>query len=289
VPRSGALAAAQVPLFELPDELLDRIVRRAWADRTPCPAAAEVRRAAGLACMCRRVRKLLRTQPLPLALDFSAARLRAPQRRWLLAPARAGRVQAASFHSNDSLWQRLLFAQFLARHGRTLLRLSGAPLQLVACGSQEERPAMDLSGLRLTRLGLCCNDIRHLCDNSSEQAPRVWLWPERLPGTLEELDLLGLSDEWMDTLAWAPHPGSGRRLPRLHTLRITIKENAKLLTIFNEDFLDGFASLPHIKVAGLGANMNVSINVFDRVGSVHIDAGPGGGVGVWVGLGYPLP
>jgi len=39
------------------------------------------------------MRAVLRAWPLPLALDFSAARLSAAQRRWLLDPAQAGRVE----------------------------------------------------------------------------------------------------------------------------------------------------------------------------------------------------
>ncbi len=80
-------------LITLPDKLLGRILRRAWADKRPRPAADEVRAAASLACVCRRMRAVLRAWPLPLALDFSAARLSAAQRRWLLDPAQAGRVE----------------------------------------------------------------------------------------------------------------------------------------------------------------------------------------------------
>ncbi len=54
-----APAAAQAPFLALPDELLVRILRRAWADRRPQSAADEVRAAAGLASVCRRVRALL--------------------------------------------------------------------------------------------------------------------------------------------------------------------------------------------------------------------------------------
>jgi hypothetical protein len=157
LPRASRSApcCAQVSLIALPDELLGRILRRAWADRPPCTAAEEVRRAAGLACVCRRMRELLRETPLPLALDFSAAPLSAAQRRWLLEPAQAGHVEAASFdiESTDELWQRPLLDDFLARHGSTLLRLFGVPLRLVACASQggaarpgPERPASDHAG-----------------------------------------------------------------------------------------------------------------------------------------------
>ncbi len=96
VPRSGALLAAQASLIALPNELLGGILRRAWAVRPPRPAAEEVRAAAGLALVCRRVRALLRARPLPLALDLSAARLSAAQRRWLLDRAQAGRVEPSA-------------------------------------------------------------------------------------------------------------------------------------------------------------------------------------------------
>ena len=39
-----APAAAQAPFLALPDELLVRILRRAWADRRPQSAADEVYR-----------------------------------------------------------------------------------------------------------------------------------------------------------------------------------------------------------------------------------------------------
>jgi len=95
--------------------------------------------------VCRRWRELLRVRPLPLALDLSVARLSAAQRCWLLDPAQAGRVEAASFHSEDGFWEQPLLDSFLALHGGTLLQLSGMPLQLVARASQGKRPALDLS------------------------------------------------------------------------------------------------------------------------------------------------
>jgi len=181
--------AAQVSLVTLPDELLRGILRRAWTDRPLRPAVEEMRCAAGLARVCRRMRDLLRAQPLPLALDFSAARLTAAQRSWLLEPAQAGRVEAASFHTD--LREQPLLEKFLALHGRTLLHLSGVPLHLVARPSQEERPALDLSGLRLTKLGINGYKIeRHLGGDHHMSATCLRLWPECLPGSLEELHLL---------------------------------------------------------------------------------------------------
>ncbi len=261
----------------LPDELLGRILLRAWADRPQWRAAAEVRRAADLASMCRRWRKLLRAQPLPLALDFSAARLSDAQRRWLLEPAQAGRVEAANFFLNveegaeDALWEQPVLERFLARHGGTLLHLSGMPLRLVASVSQAERPDLDLSGLRLTKLGVDC--FHDYVVRRGRRSP--WLWPEFLPGTLEELELLGLNDKQLGKLAWAPRPGSGLagRLPRLHTLRVT-RVRGKTLTINEIPLLDGFCSLLAFEVDGSGASIHVRVHdLFCRVGCVRVVAG----------------
>jgi hypothetical protein len=281
--RSGALLAAQVSLLTLPDALLGSILRCAWADRPPRPVWGEVSRAAGLACVCRRWRELLRAQPLPLALDLSAARLSVAQRRWLLDPAQAGRVEAASFHPEDALWEQPLLGQVLALHGGTLLQLSGVPLQLVARGSQGERPALDLSGLRLTKLGVNCHDTHNLLRTAP--APSVyrvlWLWPECLPGALEELQLLGVHDGWLGHLAWAPHWGSGLagRLPRLQTLRIKGSsiyddKHAGLVSFSHVPLLTGFANLPQLEVDGSWVDMNIAGNLASRVRSLRVMAGP---------------
>ena len=285
-----ALPAAQALFLALPDELLGSILRRAWADRPPRPAGEEVRAAAGLALVCRRVRALLRERPLPLALDFSAARLGDEQRRWLLASAQAGRVEAASFdfyshdpHGNSEYYDQEstanlpFLADFLALHGGTLLRLSGMPLRLVARASQGERPALDLSGLRLTKLGLACNGIHHLLD--MDPPFHVWLWPECLPDALEELELLHLYHCWICLLAWAPHSGSGSagRLPRLHTLRVTHVDGVPGPLSVNEVPLEGFPGLLNFDVAGPGADVNIfhhiHTNLFGRVRSVRIVTG----------------
>jgi hypothetical protein len=278
-----ALPAAQAPFMTLPDELLGSILRRVWADRPPRPAAEEVRAAAGLACVCRHVRELLRAQPLPLALDFSAARLSDAQRRWLLEAAQAGRVEAAKFcvstdeePCKDALWERPLLDRFLARHGGTLLQLSGVPLQLVACASSHmARPALDLYGLRLTKLGIDCYDIYDLGHDCK------CLWPDYMPSALEELDLLGLCDAHISGLAWASRSGAGvaRWLPRLHTLRLragnvayeTASEIGRVLSIDNQPLLEGFTSLPHLVVDGSGAPIySFDVEVFEKVRSAHI-------------------
>jgi len=277
---SRALPAAQVPITTLPDELLGGILRRAWADRPLRPAAAEVRAAAGLASVCRRVRELLRAAPLPLALE----------------PAQAGRVEGAKLCikpdaelCEDALWERPLLDDFLARHGGTLLQLSGVPLQLVASVSQKERPALDLSGLRLTKLGIkCCGEEGIIGKEWGE-----CLWPEYLPSALEELDLLGLCQNYLSGLAWASRSGAGvaGRLPRLHTLCFRAHDIASKLTKYNgmklcidyQPLLEGFTSLPHLKGDGSGADVYCThAAVFDRVRSARIVSG--GRLHLWVGM-----
>jgi len=288
LPRSGALPAAQASFIALPDELLGGVLRRAWADRPRRPAAEEVRAAADLALVCRRVRELLRTLPLPLDLDFSAAPLSAAQRCWLLEPAQAGRVEAAKFYvafeaDEVALWEQPVLKNFLALHGGTLLRLSGVPLRLVACVSQEDRPAVDLSGLRLTALGVDCCDViglLHMDDNAGAKC--LWLWPERLPGALEELHLLGLDGNWPGFLAWAPQPmpGLAGRLPRLHTLRVTSVEadlplgdddtRETQLCVYETPLLESSSGLRELKVGG--ADIDNYDDLFGQVRSLRIVA-----------------
>ena len=234
IPRSRALLAAQVFFLALPIELLDLILRRAWAEREKfrlC-AAAKVRCAAGLALVCRR--GLLRAQPLPLDLHFARGKqLSAAQRRWLLDPGQAGCVEAVDFHfrfpgpaGSQPVGQLSFLKEFILKHGRTLLRLSGMPVELVASVSQAERPALDLSGLRLTKLGIQWWDANATLPDREEGEPGgLWLWPECLPGTLETLEcqLPGYSgEEVLWDLAWAPRagPSLAGQLPRLQTLRV---------------------------------------------------------------------
>jgi len=288
-----ALPAAQVPFTTLPNELLGAILRRAWADRPPRPAAEEVRAAAGLASVCRRVRELLRAAPLPLALDFSAARLTGAQRRWLLEPAQAGRVEAAKFcvlweASEDALWEQPLLDRFLACHGGTLLQLSGVPLQLVACASHMARPTLDLSGLRLTKLGVDCWGVYTLTGNSRAK----YLWPECLPSALEELELLGLHETYLTGLAWAPPSGAdvAGRLPRLHTIRLkayttaheTANELNRSFSLRCPPILEGFTSLPHLEVDCSGVRISCNDGaVLDKVHDARIVSGSL--VYLWVG------
>ena len=267
-----------MPFIALPDELLGSILRRAWADRPPRPAAEEVRCAAGLASVCRRVRALLRAHPLPLALDFSAAPLSLAQAVLLLDPALAGRVEAASFQPKDALWKQPLLGKLLAPHSRTLLRLTGVPLRLVARLSQQGRPDLDLSGLRLTRLGIDCNDADDIfyCDYDSSPGC-LWLWPERLPGTLEELHLLGLPGVWLEHLAWAAQSSAGLagRPPQLRTLRVTCGERGdQPWSIHSVPLLEGLPALPAFEVAfeGTGVSVDVHGSLFARVRSVRIQS-----------------
>jgi hypothetical protein len=271
---NSVLPGAQATLLALPDELLGGILRRAWAVRPPRRVAGEVRAAAGLACVCRRWRELLRAQPLPLALDFSTAPLSTAQRRWLLEPAQAGRVEAASFLFEDDLWDEPLLGKFWALHGRTLLQLSGVPLRLAACASQGQRPALDLSGLRLTKLGVDCYDIYDLMVTDGDdkmEAKCLWLWPERLPGALEQLELLGLYGTCLEKLAWAPQPDAGLagRLPQLHTLRVECCKGATLHTD-SIPLLEGFPVLPAFEMGSCGADVLVHAELFGRVRSVRM-------------------
>ncbi len=231
-----------------------------------------MRAAASLSCVCRRVRALLRKWPLPLALDFSAKPLSDAQRRWLLDAAQAGRVEAASFHRRDALWKQPLLGDLLARHGGTLLRLSGVPHKLVASSGQDEQPALDLSGLRLTRLSINCRGVRDLrrLDGSSH----LWLRPERLPGTLEALHLFGLEGS-LEGLVWAPlsSAGSAGRLPRLHTLPVTCLRGVEAMSINRVPLLEGFAGLPNFKVYASGASVAVHVALFEQVGSLRVVGG----------------
>jgi len=59
---------------------------------------------------------------------------------------------------------------------------------------------LDLSGLRLTRVGINCCDVTHLL-RSNSWGSRKSFWPECLPGALEELELLDLHDGWLRHLA----------------------------------------------------------------------------------------
>jgi len=276
LPCSGALPAAQVPFLALPDDLLGGILRRAWADRPPRPAAAEVRAAADLASVCRRVRAMLRNLPLPLALDFSVARLSGAQRRWLLDRAQAGRVEAASFDSKDALWKHPALDGFLARHGGTLLHLSGVPLQrFLTYMSPEQRPgpALDLSGLRLTKLGIACYVLEGVL-RYSENAD-IWLWPESLPGTLEELELLGPDGDWLKYVLWGPQPSPGLagRLPWLRTLRVVRLRGEGVWRIDTVPILQGCPATLAFEVHSSQADIYAHANVFGVVEYVRVLGG----------------
>ena len=237
-----------------------------------------MRGAADLASVCRRWRELLRAPPLPLALDFSARPLSGAQRRWLLEPAQAGRVEAARLHSEDAMWEQPLFEDFEFRHGCALRRLSGVPLRLVASKYQDSDPVLDLSGLRLTKLGIDCYDIRHLCRlDDGSWAACLWLEPELLPGTLEELELLGLYGGWLGSLAWAPCVGAGSagRLPRLQTLRVTTrKKKDNTLETDTIPLFQGFPGLPCFEVDDSHDDgLHLEVGLFGRVRRVRIVAG----------------
>jgi hypothetical protein len=171
-----------------------------------------------------------------------------------------------------------LLSKVLALHGRTLLRLSGVPLRLAARVSRKKRPALDLSGLRLTKLGVDCSEQRDMVPDEHAWDKQNWMWPERLPGALEELELLGIYMlDWQEKLACAPRSGArlAGRLPRLHTLRLTSSDNHALLSAEDIPLLNGFSSPPHFQAntIGLESDIGVGTKVLDRVRSVRIRAG----------------
>jgi len=300
LPRSGALLAAQGSFLALPDELLGRILRRAWADRPARPAAEEARHAAGLACLCRRVRALLRVPPLQLALDFGTARLSADQRRWVIDHAQAGRVEAVSCalyegdEADTEVYQEsfidlpLLNAVLSRRHSHLLLRFSGMPMRMMACADPELGPPIgDLSGdaPRLNKLGIDCRGIRWLHSDDNGCPLWSWLWHELLPGALEELELRGLPKNGLGRVAWMPRPGAAvaAGLPRLHTLRVTPcedEEEGELMRICKVPLLQEFAAPPHFEVLASGTDVHIHNQVFGWVKSVRVEAG--GHLLVWV-------
>jgi len=222
-----------------------------------------------------------RVPPLARAAAHAAAaagaRLQRGAPQWRAAPLaarpRAGRPrQGLSFDAKDALWKQPGLKNILALHGSTLLQLSGVPLQLVASVSRYKRPNLDLSGLCLSKLGISCCGINKLLRlEFNEGAERLWLWPARLPGALEDLELLGLQHDWLGALAWAPGVGSGSagRLPRLQTLRVTAGKYDRLETD-NIPLLRGFPVLPALEVDSSGAVVRVRGNLFEQVGSVRI-------------------
>jgi len=166
-----------------------------------------VRSAVDLLSVCRRVRGVLLAQPLPLALDFSGAPLSKEQGKWLAADVRAGCVEAAAFNHKDfRLWKGADHRRFLARHGRSLRRLSGVPLRLVSSKDASRAPPLDLTSLtRLASLSIL------LPLRNAEAAAQTYLyfmrgsWPE----ALRELKLLSVRVSGMHvlrSLAWAPLP-----------------------------------------------------------------------------------
>jgi len=231
-----------------------------------------VRAAAVLSCVCRRVRALLREWPLPLALDFSAEPSSDAQRGWLLDAAQAGRVAAASFHRRDALWEQPIARRLAGparRHAAAAIRRAAQTSGLLG---QDEQPALDLSGLRLTRLSINCRgaqDLRRL-DGSAH----LWLRRERLPGPLEALHLSGLKGS-LEGLAWAPPSGAGSagRLPRLRTLRVTCLRGVQSMNIYRVPLLEGSAGLPDLRVYASGASVAVHVAMFEQVGSLRIVGG----------------
>jgi hypothetical protein len=96
------------------------------------------------------------------------------------------------------------------------------------------------------------------------------MWPERLPGTLEELDLFGLGCSGLGFLAWAPESSSAGRLPWLQTIRMRTKTDDNDKFVNDVPLLEGLTSLPHLEVSGM--HFRVCSATFDRYRSVRIVA-----------------
>ncbi len=236
-----------------------------------------MRHAASLFGVCRRVRDVLRAEPLPLALDFSAAPLSEDQRAWLAAPVRVGRIESAAFFTprseasgeEERLW-RGGHEAFLARHGRALLRLSGVPLRLVATFDPSAPPALDLSGLRLTALGLDCTVRR------ADRRRELWLAPGFLPHRLVELELRGVGtvgQALLFDMAWAAHPAlrPDARPPALQRVSVSGRSRMRLDGLA---LLQGLAAAPALSVDSGRSHLAVHARVLERVRSLHLRGAP---------------
>lgn len=192
-------------LATLSADLLRGVFALVWACRPAWPAAQEVRHAVSLFSVCRCVREVLKARPLPLVLDFTASLLSQKQRAWLAAPVCVGYIEGVSFHSGEKgLWRRrqaygrTFYSKFLDQHGRSLLRLSGVPLRLLSSLSPWMQPALDLSGLGLTHLGVLCTWGRLRLGPER----RILLGPGFWPQSLVQLRLLEVNGAWSNLL---PH------------------------------------------------------------------------------------
>ncbi len=265
-------------LAALPADLLPRVVAHIWACRPARPAAEQVRHAVSLFGVCRRVRDALRADPLSLALDFSAAPLSECQRAWLAAPVRVGRIESAAFFrpwriasdEEERLW-RGGHEAFLAQHGRSLLRLTGVPLRLVATLDPSAPPALDLSGLRLTTLGVDCAVRR--ADGRRE----LWLAPGFLPQSLAELELRGVGSDGKGVvlgMGWASHPAlrPDARVPALQ--RISVSGKTTNMQLDGLALLQGLAAAPALSVDSGRSHLAVHARVLERMRSLHLRGAP---------------
>ena len=265
-------------LATLPADLLPRIVAHIWACRPARPAAEEVRHAASLFGVCRRMRDALRAEPLPLALDFSAAPLSEGQRAWLAAPVRLGRIESAACFrpwriasdEEERLW-RGGHEAFLARHGRSLLRLTGVPLRLVATFDPSAPPALDLSGLRLTTLGVDCAVRR------ADRRRELWLAPGFMPQSLAELELRGVGLDGKGVvlgMGWATHPAlrPDARVPALQ--RISVSGETTNTQLNDLALLQGLAAAPALSVDSGRHHLAVNARLLERVRSLHLRGDP---------------
>jgi hypothetical protein len=259
-------------LAALSDDLLRGIFGLVWAGRPARPAAGEVQYAASLFNVCRCVRKALQAQPLPLTLDFSAARLNERQRAWLAAPVRVGCVQAVSVSDNEEhLWCGC-YKGVLAHHGHSLLRLTGVPLRLLATLDQSVPPALDLSGLALTQLRVVCVLAPLLRHTHAQQ--RVWLAPGYWPQSLIQLTLLSKSreiDGLLGRVEWGTHSAlrPNTPLPQLQSV-VVVGSAEYCLHLDDLPLLRGLKTCPALTVGA--KSVGTLVNDKERVRSIHLRA-----------------
>ena len=260
----------------LSNDLLRGIFGLVWADRPARPAAGEVQYAAGLCSVCCCVRRALQAQPLPLTLDFSAARLSECQRAWLAAPVRVGCVQATSISDSEERLWRGCYKSVLAHHGHSLLELSGVPLRLLTTVDQSVLPALDMSGLALTQLGIVCV-LPYLPMRVFVQK-RVWLAPGFWPQSLVQLTLLSASckeDGLLGRVEWGTHSAlrpTNNPLPQLQS--IAVMGGMRFNNLYDLPLLRGLKTCPALTVDSGDSQHGTWVNasILEHVRSIHLRA-----------------
>jgi hypothetical protein len=157
-----------------------------------------------------------------------------------------------------------------ARHGRSLLRLSGVPLRLVSTLDPSAPPALDLSGLRLTTLGLDCT-VR-----KADRRRDIWLAPGFLPQSLVELELRGVGtvgQALLFDMGWAAHPAlrPEARPPALQRVSVSGRSRMQLDGLA---LLQGLATAPALSVESGRSHLAVHARVLERVRSLHLRGAP---------------